>query len=301
MKLGFVGLGSMGSVMAANLLKAAHTLTVHNRTPAKADFHVKAGAEPAATPGAAARGEMVITMLADDGAVEAAVFGPDGILDALAPGAAHISMSTISVALAERLAEAHAARGQLFVSAPVFGRPDAAAAGNLFIAAAGEPAAVSACEPVFDVLGQRTFVVSDRAPNANLVKLAGNFLITSVIEALGEAFALTNKAGIDGAKFLDLLVSTLFGAPVYKTYGGLITEERYDPPGFRAALGYKDIGLVLDAAKSLEVPMPLANLIAERFLTLFEAGGRDLDWSALALLAKRDAGGATPLGPASRD
>jgi len=301
MKLGFVGLGHMGTAMAAQLLAAGHALTVHNRTSAKAEPHVKNGAMLAETTGKAAKGEAVVTMLADDAAVEAAVFGPDGILEALAPGAIHISMSTISVALAERLGEVHGERGQLFISAPVFGRPDAAAAGKLFIVAAGPAAAIATCQPVFDVLGQRTFVVSEHAPNANVVKLSGNFLIASVIEALGEAFALIDMAGIDRAQYLDLLVSTLFGAPVYKTYGGLIAEERYQPAGFKAELGYKDVGLALYAARDLDVPMPLASLIAERFRMLIEAGGKDFDWSALGLLAKRDSGVATPLKSKIRD
>lgn len=297
MKLGFVGLGRMGSAMAANLLDAQHTLAVHNRTTAKTEPFVKMGATHAATSAEAAGGEAVITMLADDAAVEAVVYGTDGILEALPAGATHISMSTISVALAERLARTHADKGQHFISAPVFGRPDAAAARKLFIVTAGAPDVVAAFQPAFDALGQRTFVMSDHAPNANVVKLSGNFLIMSVIEALGEAFALIDKAGIDREQYLDLLVSTLFGAPVYKTYGGLISGENFDPPGFRAALGYKDIRLALDAAQSLEVKMPLANLIAERFLTLIEAGGGDLDWSALALLAKRESGEPTSLGP----
>jgi 3-hydroxyisobutyrate dehydrogenase-like beta-hydroxyacid dehydrogenase len=196
MKLGFVGLGHMGAAMAANLPAAAHTLTVYNRTPAKAELLVENGAKLSTTPGKAAGGEAVITMLADDAAVEAAVFGPDGILEALALGAIHISMSTISVALSEQLAKAHAERGQLYVAAPVFGRPDAAATGKLFIVAAGPKDAISSCQPLFDVLGQRTFVVSPHAPNAKVVKLSGNFLIASVIAALSEAFALIDKAGI---------------------------------------------------------------------------------------------------------
>ncbi len=301
MKLGFVGLGHMGTAMAANLLAAGHTLLAHNRTLAKAEPHVKNGATLAKTPAEAAGGEAVITMLADDAAVEAVVFGPDGILDALPPGAIHVSMSTISVALSERLAKAHAERGQHYVAAPVFGRPDAAAARKLFIAAAGPGDVVARLQPVFDTLGQRTFVVSDRAPNANVVKLSGNFLIMAVIEALGEAFALIDKAGIDREEYLDLLVSTLFGAPVYKTYGGLIAKEGYEPAGFKARLGYKDVRLAREAAQSLDVKMPLADLIAQRFATLIEAGGADMDWSALALLAKRDAGGVTPLNPANRD
>jgi 3-hydroxyisobutyrate dehydrogenase-like beta-hydroxyacid dehydrogenase len=295
MQVGFIGLGGMGSGMAANLLKAGHALTAYNRTAAKAEALVGDGAALAKIPGEAARGDVVITMLADDAAVEAVVFGSDGVLAGLKPGAIHISMSTISVALAERLAAAHRGAGQRFVSAPVFGRPEAAAAAKLFIVAAGEPQAVQFCQALFDALGQRTFVIADEPPKANLVKLSGNFLIAAVIETLGEAFALVGKAGIDRADYLDILTNTLFGAPVYETYGSLIAEERYAPPGFKAKLGFKDIRLALGAAEALQVPMPVASLLRDRFLTLLASGGGDLDWSALAALASRDAGELSPL------
>lgn len=297
MQVGFIGLGRMGSGMAANLLAAGHALTVYNRSSAKTESLVSKGAHLAKTPGDAARGQVVVTMLANDSALEQMVFGESGILKALAPGAIHLSMSTISVALAERLATAHGEKGQEFVSAPVFGRPDLAATGKLFVIAAGKPATIAACKPLLDVLGQRIFAVSDQAPKANLVKLSGNFLIAAVIEALSEAIALVSKAGIERAPYVDLLTSTLFGAPVYKTYGGLIAEERYRPAGFKAELGYKDVQLALSAAKDLRVPMPMASLISDRFLTLISAGGGALDWSALGLLAKRDAGEATTLMP----
>ena len=297
MQIGFVGIGRMGAGMAANLLAAGQALTVYNRSPAKAQPLVDQGAALAETPGAAARGEVVITMLADDRAVEQAVFRKGGILDALPRGAIHLSMSTISFALAQRLAAAHRDKGQEFVSAPVFGRPDAAAAAKLFIVAAGNPEALARCQPVFDALGQRSFVVSEAAPTANLVKLSGNFLIAAVIEGLGEAVTLVSKAGVDRAQYVDLLTSTLFGAPVYRTYGALIAEERYHPAGFKAELGYKDVRLALSAAQQLEAPMPLASLLADRFLALMAAGGGALDWSALALIAKRDAGEDTQLTP----
>jgi 3-hydroxyisobutyrate dehydrogenase-like beta-hydroxyacid dehydrogenase len=283
--------------MAANLLAAGHALTVYNRSSDKADPLLGKGARLAKTPGDAARGEVVITMLADDHAVERVVFDKNGILASLAPGAIHVSMSTISVALAERLTAAHRDKDQEFVAAPVFGRPDAAAAAKLFIVTAGKPEAVATCQPLFDVLGQRTFIVSQEAPKANLVKLSGNFLIASVIDALGEAIALVSKAGIDRAQYVDLLTATLFGAPVYKTYGALIAGERYHPAGFRAELGYKDVQLALNAAKDLQVPMPMASLISDRFLALIAGGGGSLDWSALGLLAKRDAGETTTLEP----
>jgi 3-hydroxyisobutyrate dehydrogenase-like beta-hydroxyacid dehydrogenase len=297
MQVGFIGLGHMGRGMAANLLAAGHALTVYNRSADKADPLIGKDARPAKTPGDAARGKVVITMLADDHAVERVVFDKNGILASLAPGAIHVSMSTISVALAERLATAHRDKGQEFVAAPVFGRPDAAAAAKLFIVAAGKPEGVATCQPLFDALGQRTFIVSQEAPKANLVKLSGNFLIASVIDALGEAIALVSKAGIDRAQYVDFLTGTLFGAPVYKTYGALIAEERYHPAGFRAELGYKDVQLALNAAKDLLVPMPMASLISDRFLALIAGGGGSLDWSALGLLAKRDAGETTTLEP----
>ena len=297
MQVGFIGLGHMGRGMAANLLAAGHALTVYNRSSDKADPLIGKGARLAKTPGDAARAQVVITMLADDHAVERVVFDKGGVLDSLAPGAIHVSMSTISVALAERLAGAHRDKGQEFVAAPVFGRPDAAASAKLFIVTAGKPEVVATCQPLFDALGQRTFVVSQEAPKANLVKLSGNFLIASVIDALGEAIALVSKAGIDRAQYVNLLTATLFGAPVYKTYGALIAEERYHPAGFRAELGYKDVQLALKAAKDLLVPMPMASLISDRFLALIAGGRGALDWSALGLLAKRDAGETTTLEP----
>lgn len=290
MKVGFIGLGRMGTGMAANLLKAGHTVTVYNRTPGKAQALVELGARAAAAVADACGGDAVITMLADDGALESVVFGNAGVIASLGTGAIHISMSTISVELAERLAAAHTDAGQRFVAAPVFGRPEAAAAAKLYIVAAGEPSAVDACAPLFQVLGQRTFSVGDTPHAANLVKLSGNFLLASVIEALGEAMALVGKAGIDKQQYLDLLTSTLFTAPAYKTYGGLIAAERFEPAGFAAPLGYKDIRLTLAAAERWRVPMPLASLLRDRFVALLAQGGDALDWSAIARLAAQDAG-----------
>lgn len=287
MQVGFIGLGAMGSAMADNLLKAGHALTVYNRSPAKAEPFLAQGATLARTPAEAASGEIVITMLADDAAVEAVVFGTGGILVALAPDAIHLGMSTISFPLAKRLATAHGHAGQRYVSAPVFGRPDAAANAKLFVMAAGAPTALATCQPLLDALGQRTFIEAEKA---NLIKLAGNFLITTVIESLGETFALMSKAGVDRQTYLDILTNTLFAAPVYKTYGGLIAEKRYKPAGFKARLGYKDVRLALEAAEELQAPLPVASLIHDRFLALLANGDGELDWSALASLAERDAG-----------
>jgi 3-hydroxyisobutyrate dehydrogenase-like beta-hydroxyacid dehydrogenase len=294
MKIGFIGLGNMGSGMAANLLKAGHEVTAYNRSQDKVDALVGRGARPARSVADACRGDAVVTMLADDAAVEAVTFDDDGILAALPAGATHISSSTISVALAERLTAAHAGAGQQFVSAPVFGRPEAASAAKLFVVVAGEPAAAQACSPVFDAIAQRTFVVSAEPKAANLVKLSGNFLIASVIESLGEAMALVGKAGVDKHQYLDILTSTLFGAPIYQTYGGLIASGSFEPAGFAAPLGQKDVRLVLAAAEDLGVPLPIASLLRDRFLTLLANGGAHLDWSAIAALAVADAGGPSP-------
>jgi 3-hydroxyisobutyrate dehydrogenase-like beta-hydroxyacid dehydrogenase len=290
MKIGFLGLGQMGHGMAGNLIAAGHQLTVYNRSPGKTDALVKRGATAAKTPAEASHGDAVITMLADDKALEEMAFGEDGIIATLPKSAIHISSSTISVAMSEKLTQAHAKAGQLFVAAPVFGRPDAAAAGKLFIAAAGEKAVLQDCAPLFDAIGQRTFILGETPSAANLVKLSGNFLIASVIESLGEAMALVGKGGVDLHAYLDLLTSTLFSAPVYKTYGGLIAGGNFEPAGFAAPLGQKDIRLTLAAAEELQVPMPLASLLRDRFLTLLANGGEKLDWSAIGKLAAKDSG-----------
>lgn len=293
--MGFIGLGNMGAAMAENLLTAGHSVTAHNRSRAKVDALVAVGARPAHTVAEACRGDAVISMLANDEAVEAVTFGDSGILSSLRPGAVHVSCSTISVDLAKRLAEAHAEAGQRFVSAPVFGRPEAAAARKLFIVAAGEAELLQTLSPVFDALGQRTFVVAEQPGTANLVKLSGNFLIASVIESLGEAMALIGKAGVDKQTYVEILTSTLFGAPAYQVYGGLIAREEFEPAGFAATLGLKDVRLVLEAGEDLQVPLPIASLLRDRFLTLLANGGGALDWSAVGALSAWEAGGASPM------
>lgn len=291
MKIAFLGLGNMGSHMARNLHRAGHAVTVWNRTPAKAEAMRADGISAAQTVAEAARGaDVVITMLADDNAVSSAVFASDGIADALAPGSIHISMSTISVALSQRLAAEHLKRGQCYVAAPVFGRPEAAAAAKLVVAAAGVGADIERCRPIFDAIGQRTFVIGPKPEMANVVKLAGNFLICAVIESLGEAVALTRKYGIEPHEFVDLLTNTLFSAPVYKTYGGLIADERYQPAGFKLRLGLKDVRLMQAAADSAEVPMPLLSVVHDNAVAAIGRGMEDLDWSSLARLAAENAG-----------
>lgn len=294
MRIGFIGLGNMGSAMAGNLVAGGHDVTVYNRSPGPVAALAERGATPATTIAAACEGDVVVSMLADDSAVESVTFGEGGILATLRAGSVHVSSSTISVALAQRLTDAHTEAGQVFVSAPVFGRPEAAAAATLFVVAAGPAEAVRSLGPVFEAIGQRTFEMSDQPQVANLVKLSGNFLIASVIESLGEAMALVGKAGVDKQEYLELLTSTLFAAPAYKTYGGLIARDAFEPAGFAAHLGLKDVRLVLAAGEQLEVALPVASLLRDRFLTLLAGGGRDLDWSAVGALAAWEAGGAKP-------
>src|SRR5579862_1046955 len=229
MRVAFIGLGNMGSGMARNLLKVAEPLLVYNRTRSRAEEFRQLGAELADTPAQAAAGaDVVITMLADDRAVEDVTFGSGKVLDSLSAGAIHVSMSTISVALSRRLAVAHGEKKQLYLTAPVFGRPEAAAAAKLYIVAAGPSDAVARCQILFSTMGRKTFVISEEAPGANVVKLTGNFLITTVIESLAEAFALARKSEIDLNKFLEVLTDSLFGSPIYRTYGDMIAAQKFE-------------------------------------------------------------------------
>jgi len=290
MKVGWIGLGNMGQPMARNLLKAGHELIVYNRTRSRAEELQAEGAKVAGSPAEAAAAPLLITMLADDPALEQTIFGSGKVLETMAPGATHVSMSTISVALSKRLTEAHREAGQSYISAPVFGRPDAAAAAKLFIVVAGPSEAARQCQPLFDVLGQRTYEMGEDASMANVVKLSGTFLIASMIENLGEAFALIRKYGVDPQQYLELLTTSLFAAPVYKTYGALIAADRYEPVGFKLLLGLKDVRLALAAAESMTVPLPVASLVRDRMITMIAQGGGDADWASLARLAADNAG-----------
>jgi 3-hydroxyisobutyrate dehydrogenase-like beta-hydroxyacid dehydrogenase len=290
MDVGFIGLGHMGTPMVRNLLKAGHRVTVHNRTRGKAETLAREGAKVADRVADACRNDVLITMLADDAAVEGVVFGDGGALSALPRNAIHISMSTISVALSDRLAEAHGKAGQGYVAAPVFGRPEAAAAAKLFIVAAGADPMLARCQSLFDALGQETFVISAKPSEANLVKLSGNFLIASMLESLGEAFALVRKAGIDPHRYLNILTNSLFSAPVYRTYGAIIADDKNPTDGFKMSLGLKDIRLALAAADVRAVPMPVASLVRDHFIEGVAQGQGDADWSGLARLAARRAG-----------
>lgn len=291
MKIGFIGLGNMGAAIAHNLIKAGHTLTVYNRTRSRAEPFESLGARIADAPGEAAAGaEVLVTMLADDRALESMIFAPGNAVQSLPAGAVHVSMSTISVALSRRLAEQHRQKDQHYVAAPVFGRPDAAAAAKLFVVAAGPATEIERCRPIFDAIGQKTFPGGDDAPAANVIKLAGNFLITTMIESLGEAFALVRKSGLDAGSFLDILTGSLFNAPIYRNYGSMIAADTFEPAGFKLPLGLKDNRLLLAAAEEVAVPMPMASLVRDRFLTALAQGLSESDWAAIARISFQDAG-----------
>jgi 3-hydroxyisobutyrate dehydrogenase-like beta-hydroxyacid dehydrogenase len=290
MDVGLIGLGRMGTGIAKSLLRAGHRVTVYNRTRERAEALRKDGAAVAGSVAEACRSDVVLTMLADDAAVEEVVFGENGVLKSLARGRLHISLSTISVALSDRLASEHARAGQEFIAAPVFGRPEAAEAAKLAIVAAGPKAAIERCKPLWDAMGQKLLVIGEQQSKANVVKLTGNFLIATVLESLGEALAFARKSGVDPAALLDFLTSTFFNAPVYKTYGGLIVEGKHDQVGFALPLGLKDVRLVLQAADAQAVPMPIASVLRDRFLTALARGHEHSDWSIVGQIAAEDAG-----------
>ena len=298
MKISFIGLGSMGLPMARHLLQAGHTLTVYNRTRARADQLKQFNPVVADSPAAAVRdAEVLVTMVADDAALEDVMLGPDGAVAALPRGAIHISMSTISPTLSRGLAERHKTAGQTYVAAPVFGRPEAAEAKQLWIVAAGPSQALERIGPVLDAMGQGVIVAGDDPPRANVIKLAGNFLLAAAIEAMGEAFALARKYGVAPAELLDVVNGRLFRSPIYENYGKLIVEERYEPAGFKLKYGLKDVRLALGAADEVAAPMPLASLIRDRYLSGVARGWGDIDWAGLARVAAADAGLSPPRSP----
>jgi 3-hydroxyisobutyrate dehydrogenase-like beta-hydroxyacid dehydrogenase len=291
MEIGFIGLGSMGLPMASNLLAAGHQVRVYNRTDAKADPLIKAGA--AVMPNAAevaSPGGVVITMLSDDAALESVVVGSDTIAHRLAPGGIHISMSTIAPATARKLAQYHAERGSIYVTAPVFGRPEAAAARRLWICTSGPRQVKEKIAPILAVLGQRTFDFGEEIGAAIALKVSGNFLIAAAMEAMAEALAMLEKSGVDRVAAIEMLSSTLFACPVYQGYGTAIARMRHMPVGFRLELGLKDVDLALKAGAEVRAPMPMASLLHDRFVASIANGRADLDWSAIALGARDDAG-----------
>lgn len=289
MKIAFIGLGTMGVPMALNLVRAGHQVRVWNRSPGPVETLVSAGAEGAATPAEIGAVDVVFSILADDKATREVIIA-GGVLAGLKPGAIHVNMATVSVQLARDFTALHEAGGIGYLAAPVLGRADVAAAGKLNILAAGKPALFERVQPLLDVLGTKTWRFGERPEQANAVKLAANFMIASAIEAMGEAAALAQGHDVAGADFLEMITSTIFAAPVYKGYGGIIAEQKYQPPGFKLVLGLKDARLALEAAEGARVPMPFASVIKDNFLDGIAHGDGELDWAALARVAARRAG-----------
>ncbi|MEO9214551.1 MAG: NAD(P)-dependent oxidoreductase [Rhodanobacter sp.] len=288
MKVGFIGLGAMGSAMASNLIAAGHAVTVWNRTAEACTSLASLGARVASTPDRAAQGDVLCSMLADDRAVRA-VFLDGGVLDAMDRGTVHVNHATISVALARELVAAHAQRGLGYVAAPVFGRPAAAAAAKLNILVAARPALVEQVRPLLEAMGSRIWPLGEAPERANVAKIAGNFMLASAIESMAEATALTRAHGISAADFLELMTGTMFATPAYQAYAKLIAEQHFKPAGFSIPLGLKDVGLALAAGEAARVPLPFAGVLRDSLLEVLAAGGEDLDWSALSLVAARRA------------
>ncbi|KAB1073415.1 NAD(P)-dependent oxidoreductase [Methylobacterium planeticum] len=287
MDVGVIGLGRMGQGMAASLIRAGHTVRVWNRSPDAAK--AVAGAKPVASAAEAFRGDAAITMLADDAALRGVIV-EGGLLDSPERPGLHLGMSTISVSLAAELAALHERAGVPYVAAPVFGRPDVAEKGALNIVAAGAAAAIDRAAPLLDAMGTRTWRFGDEPQRANAVKLAGNFMLVSAIEAMGEAAAFAEGHGVAGGELLDLLTNTLFASPVYKGYGASIAADRYEPPGFNLRLGAKDVRLALAAAEAVGVPMPFASVLRDNLIEAMAHGDGEKDLAALARVAARRSG-----------
>jgi len=289
-QLGFIGLGAMGRAMVANLLRARHRVTVWNRTPGPAEALRALGAEVAAEPGDAMVGEALLTMLADDDAVRQVIL-EGGVLDGGSSGrTAHVNMATVSVAFAREMAALHAARGVPYLSAPVFGRTEVAAAGKLQVLTAGDAALVDRLAPVFAAIGQRTWYFGPDPARANTVKIAGNLMVACAIEALGEAVALAEAGGVAPSDLVEVLTQTIFSSPVYEGYGRLIASRRYEPPAFTLRLGLKDVRLALAAGDAVGLPLPFASVLRDNLLDAIAHGNGEKDWSALAEVAARRGG-----------
>jgi 3-hydroxyisobutyrate dehydrogenase-like beta-hydroxyacid dehydrogenase len=288
MKVGFIGLGAMGAAMASNLVAAGHAVTVWNRSQAATEKLASLGAKVASTPDRAAQVEVLHSMLSNDQAVRE-IFIDGGLLDVMSPGTVHVNHATISVALAKQLAEEHAKRGIGYVAAPVFGRPDVAAAGKLNILVAGQASVIEKVKPLLEVLGAKLWPMGDAPERANVVKLAGNFMLVTAIESMAEASVLTRAYGVSTADFLELMTSTLFASPVYQIYGKSMAEQRFTPPGFALPLGLKDVMLAQDAGYAARVSMPLAGVLRDSLLEAIADGAESMDLSALARVSERRA------------
>jgi 3-hydroxyisobutyrate dehydrogenase-like beta-hydroxyacid dehydrogenase len=291
MKVGFIGIGRMGQAMGRRILDAGHDLAIYNRTRSKTEALAAAGARVADTIADAARhGSVVITMLTNDDALEAVVAGEDGLIAMLPKGAIHLAMGTYSVAAVRRLHERHEAAGQVLVAAPVLGRPEAAAAGQLNIVIGGPQDALDHCQPLFAVMGRRTFAAGPAPASASAIKVANNFVLGSAIEVMSEAFALVGRHGVSAEAFYDVLTDGLFSAPAYKVYGRIICQRSFDQVGVTASIGLKDCNLALAAAQAVNVPLPTANVWRDRLISAIAHGDGERDWAVMALEQERACG-----------
>jgi 3-hydroxyisobutyrate dehydrogenase-like beta-hydroxyacid dehydrogenase len=290
MNIAFLGIGRMGAAMARNLLRAGHSVTVYNRNASRAEALRADGAGVAVSPAEACTAcDVAISMLADDHAVEEVVFGTRGMADALPAEAAHISCSTISTAMARKLEAEHALRKQGYLSGPVFGRPEAAEAKKLVVTAAGPADLVARYRSLFDAMGRETVVIGPEPWQANALKLCGNFMIATMLEAFGEAFATLRKAGVDPQVFLTVM-NSLFASPVYANYGRIIAEERFEPAAFALRLGLKDVRLLLETSFECQSPMPFASVVRDRLVAAMAQGQSEMDWSSFTRIAALEAG-----------
>lgn len=294
--VGFIGLGSMGLPMARNLLKAGHAVTVHNRTQSRADELLEQGVTWAASPRAVAeQAPLVISILADDAALQAVALGDQGVLAGLPPDGAHVDMSTVSPDISKDLARRYHERGVHYIAAPVFGRPDAAAAAKLWICPAGPHEIIERCRPFFNAMGQGVIVVGDEPHLANILKLVGNFFVVSAIETLSEAFTLAEKAGLNVDRVLDV-VKALLPVPLFQGYGTRMARNEFVPPGFALRLGLKDVGLMRKLAEQAMAPLPLADIVHEHLRAALAKNRGELDWGAIITVV-RELAGLTPGSP----
>lgn len=289
MTIGFIGLGHMGSGVAARLLESGQELRVWNRSPGAVEPLLAKGAKRADSPADAFQAEVVFSMLADDQAVEQAIVA-SGALDQARPGGVHVNLATISVALAQRLEQLHRDRALGYVACPVLGRPDVAAQGQLNAIVAGPREAVDKARPLIERFARAVWPLGEEAHKANVAKLACNFALASMIETLGEAGALAKAWGVQPAALYEVMTGTLFAAPAYKTYAAIIAERSFTPPGFKLPLGLKDVRLALQAGEARHAPLPVASLLRDHFIEAIASGDGEKDWSALSEVAFRKAG-----------
>ncbi|HEY2482368.1 MAG TPA: NAD(P)-dependent oxidoreductase [Caulobacteraceae bacterium] len=289
MDIGFIGLGQMGAGVAANLIRRGHRLTVWNRSPEPVTRLEAQGARPAQSVAAALDADVTFSMLANDEAVEAVILA-SGALDGARAGMVHANLATISPALAKRLVELHQARGLGYVATPVMGRPDIAAAGQLNVLIAGAPAAAGRVQPLLGAFAKAVWPLGEEPARANVVKLACNFALASMVETLGEAAALASAYGVEPAQLFEIMTTTLFAAPAYKTYAEIIAAARFSPPGFSLHLAFKDVRLALQAGEAQSTPLPIASLLRDQFIAAIAHGDADKDLAALAAGAFRNSG-----------